>query len=121
VHRIGLDVYNPTIDLCIMTSQGLMPAKNAGLSSHRPGNFDSGHCELFNFPWRRLLRPAFLAGIKPCDVIIWIIQESKCVTMLFFLCLSLQCFSFSLFFSLSMSFSCPELPRITEFKNEFCY
>jgi hypothetical protein len=33
-------------------------------------NFDSGHFELFNFPGRRLLRPAFLAGIKPCDVII---------------------------------------------------
>ena len=32
-------------------------------------NFDSGHFELFNFPGRRLLRPAFLAGIKPCDVI----------------------------------------------------
>ena len=37
----------------------LMPARNAGLSGHRTGNFDSG----------RLLRPAFLAGIKPCDVI----------------------------------------------------
>jgi hypothetical protein len=33
-------------------------------------NFDSGHFELFNFPGRWLLRPAFLAGIKPCDVII---------------------------------------------------
>jgi hypothetical protein len=49
-----------------MTSQGLMPAKNAGLSSsHRPGNFDSGHFELFNF----LGRLALLAGIKPRDVI----------------------------------------------------
>ena len=28
-----------------MTSQGLMPARNVG---HRPGNFDSGHFELFN-------------------------------------------------------------------------
>jgi hypothetical protein len=25
---------------------------DAGLSSHRPGNFDSGHFELFNFPGR---------------------------------------------------------------------
>jgi hypothetical protein len=32
-------------------------------------NFDSGHFELFNFPGRWLLRPAFLAGIQPCDVI----------------------------------------------------
>jgi hypothetical protein len=32
-------------------------------------NFDSGHFELFNFSGRLLLRPAFLAGIKPCDVI----------------------------------------------------
>jgi hypothetical protein len=32
-------------------------------------NFDSGHFELFNFPGRGLLRPAFLAGVKPCDVI----------------------------------------------------
>ena len=32
-------------------------------------NFDSGHFELFNFPGRWLLRPAFHAGIKPCDVI----------------------------------------------------
>jgi hypothetical protein len=53
-----------------MTSQCLMPARNAGLSSHRPGNFDSGHFELFDFPGWWLLRPAFLAGIKPCDVIV---------------------------------------------------
>jgi hypothetical protein len=32
-------------------------------------SFDSGHFELFNFPGRWLLRPAFFAGIKPCDVI----------------------------------------------------
>jgi hypothetical protein len=32
-------------------------------------NFDSGHFELFNILGRWLLRPAFLAGIKPCDVI----------------------------------------------------
>jgi hypothetical protein len=32
-------------------------------------NFDSGHFELFNFPVRWLLRPAFLTGIKPRDVI----------------------------------------------------
>jgi hypothetical protein len=33
-------------------------------------NFDSGHFELFNFfPGRWLLRPAFLVGIKHCDVI----------------------------------------------------
>jgi hypothetical protein len=32
-------------------------------------NFDSRHFELFNFPGRWLLRPAFLSGIKPCDVI----------------------------------------------------
>jgi hypothetical protein len=32
-------------------------------------NVDSGHFELFNFPERLLLRPAFLAGIKPYDVI----------------------------------------------------
>ena len=38
--------------ICIMTSQGLMPARNAGLCSHRPENFDSGHFELFNFPGR---------------------------------------------------------------------
>ena len=30
-----------------MTSQGLMPARNAGLSSHRPGNFYSGHFEIY--------------------------------------------------------------------------
>jgi hypothetical protein len=62
-----------SVTLCIMTSQGLKLARNAGLSSHRPGQFpenlDSGHFELFNFPGRWLLRPAFLAGIKPCDVI----------------------------------------------------
>jgi hypothetical protein len=27
------------VTLCIMTSQGSMPARNAGLSSHRPGKF----------------------------------------------------------------------------------
>jgi hypothetical protein len=32
-------------------------------------NFDSGHFELFNFLEQWLLRPAFLAGIKPSDVI----------------------------------------------------
>jgi hypothetical protein len=32
-------------------------------------NFDSDHFELFNFPGRWLLRPAFLADINPCDVI----------------------------------------------------
>ena len=53
----------------IMTSQGLMPTSNAGLVVIAWENFDSAcHFELFNFPGR-LLRPAFLAGIKPCDVI----------------------------------------------------
>jgi hypothetical protein len=33
-------------------------------------NFDNGHFELFNFPGRWVLRPAFFTGIKPCDVII---------------------------------------------------
>jgi hypothetical protein len=32
-------------------------------------NFDSGHFESFNFPGWWQLGPAFLAGIKPCDVI----------------------------------------------------
>ena len=32
-------------------------------------NFDSYHFELFNFPGRWLLRPTFLSGIKPCDII----------------------------------------------------
>ena len=35
-----------------MTSQGLIPARKAGLSSHQQENFDSGHFELFNFPGR---------------------------------------------------------------------
>jgi hypothetical protein len=39
----------------------LMPARNAGLSSHHDitwENFDSGHFE----------RPAFLVGIKLCEM-----------------------------------------------------
>jgi hypothetical protein len=55
-----------------MTSQGLMPARNAGvIVVIALENFDSGNFELFNFPGRRLLRPAFLAGIKPCDIIMY--------------------------------------------------
>jgi hypothetical protein len=47
-----------------------MPARNAGLIVViARENFDSGHLELLNFPGRWLLRPTFLAGIKPCDVI----------------------------------------------------
>jgi hypothetical protein len=51
-------------------------------------NFDTGHFELFNFPGRWLLRPAFLAGITPCDVIMikvyclanhWNALETACV------------------------------------------
>jgi hypothetical protein len=52
--------------LCIITSQDLMPAMNAGLRSHRPGKFWWCHFEYFNF---KQLRSAFIAGIKPCDVI----------------------------------------------------
>jgi hypothetical protein len=52
-----------------MTSQGLMPARNAGLSSHRPGKLNNSKWHYRNFPGRWLLRPAFIAGIKPCDVI----------------------------------------------------
>ena len=40
-------------------------------------NFDSGHFELFNFPGRWLLRPAFLASIKPCDVHVLCIRSIK--------------------------------------------
>ena len=32
-------------------------------------NFNSGHFELFNFPRQWLLRPAFLTGLMPYDVI----------------------------------------------------
>jgi hypothetical protein len=49
------------IDLiCIMTSQSLMPVRNAGLGNHRPGKLNSSKSP----------GPAFLAGIKPCDVTI---------------------------------------------------
>jgi hypothetical protein len=37
------------IDLCIMTSQGLMPARNAGLSSHRPGKLNNSRWPLSKF------------------------------------------------------------------------
>jgi hypothetical protein len=54
-----------------MTSQGLVPARGMlVLVVIAQENFDSGHFELFsNFPGRWLLRAAFLADIKPCDVI----------------------------------------------------
>jgi hypothetical protein len=45
-----------------MTSQGLVVISLE--------NLDGGHFELFNFTERWLLRPEFLAGIKPSDVII---------------------------------------------------
>jgi hypothetical protein len=51
----------------IMTSQGLMPARNTGLNSHRPGKLNNSKWPLSKFSAG--LRPAFLAGIKPCDVI----------------------------------------------------
>jgi hypothetical protein len=39
-----------SIDLiCIMTSQGLMPARNAGLSSHRPGKLNNSKWPLSKF------------------------------------------------------------------------
>jgi hypothetical protein len=44
-------------------------------------NFDSGHFELFNFPGRWLLRPAFLAGIKSCDVIMHIRSIRICLKL----------------------------------------
>ena len=68
-----------------MTSQGLFAARNAGLRllvMITGSDFDSGHFELFNFPRRRLLRPAFLAGIKPCDIIMHKYIECKGTTRL---------------------------------------
>jgi hypothetical protein len=62
-----------------MTSQGLKPPRNAGLSSLARENLDSGHFELFNFPGRCLLRPAFLAGIKLCDVIMYKVYSFTCI------------------------------------------
>jgi hypothetical protein len=52
-----------------MTSQDWCPRGMLVLVVIARENFDSGHFELSNFPGRWLLRPAFLAGIKPCDVI----------------------------------------------------
>ena len=51
-------------------SQGLMPARNAGLSSHRPGKLNNSKLPLSKFSRAMTtITPAFLAGIKPCDVI----------------------------------------------------
>jgi hypothetical protein len=51
---------------CIMTSRGLMPARNA----NRPRKLNNSKWPLSKFPGRwLLLRPAFFAGINPCDVI----------------------------------------------------
>jgi hypothetical protein len=46
-----------------------MPARNAGLSRHRPGKLNNSKWPLSRFSRARLLRPAFLGGFKPCDVI----------------------------------------------------
>ena len=53
-----------------------MPASNAGLNSHRISIVAILNCLIS--ARARLLRPAFLAGIKPCDVImhkVYSIQE----------------------------------------------
>ena len=48
------------IDLiCIMTSQGLMPARNAGLSSHRPGKLNNSKWPLSKFSWATTILPWF--------------------------------------------------------------
>ena len=57
-----------------MTSQGLIPARNAGLSSHRPGKLNNSKWPLSKFSRamttkNQRLRTALLAGIKPYDVI----------------------------------------------------
>jgi hypothetical protein len=39
------------IDLCIMTSQGLMPVRSADLSSHRPGKLNNSKWPLSKFSW----------------------------------------------------------------------
>ena len=54
------------LTLCVMTSQGLMPAMNADLSCLKL-KYSKWHHQ--NFPGRWLRRPAFIAGIKSCDVI----------------------------------------------------
>ena len=52
-----------------MTSQGLMPARNAGLSSHRTGILNNSKWLLSKFSQAMTTKTSILAGIKPCDVI----------------------------------------------------
>jgi hypothetical protein len=43
--------------LCIMTSQGLMPARNAGLSSHRLGKLNNSKWPLSKVSYRKTSIP----------------------------------------------------------------
>ena len=56
--------------LCIMTWQGLMPARNVGFGSHQPEKLNNSKWPLLKFSRAMTtITSAFLAGIKPCDVI----------------------------------------------------
>ena len=52
-----------------MTSQGLMPAMNAGLSGHRPGKLNNSKWPPSKFSRAMTTKTSILAGIKLCDVI----------------------------------------------------
>jgi hypothetical protein len=60
-----------------------MPARNAGLSSHHPGKLNNSKWPQSKFSramTTKSLRPAFLAGIKPCDVIMHKVYCPGCKT-----------------------------------------
>ena len=52
-----------------MTSQGLMPARNAGLSSHRPGKLDNSKWPLSKFSRAMTTKTSIPRGHQSCDVI----------------------------------------------------
>jgi hypothetical protein len=52
-----------------MTSQGLMPARNAGLSSHRPGKLNNSKWPLSKFSRAMTTKTSIPRGHQGCDVI----------------------------------------------------
>ena len=55
--------------LCIMTSQGLMPARNAGFNSRRPGKFNNSKWRLSKFSRAMTTKTSIPRGHQACDVI----------------------------------------------------
>ena len=66
-----------------MTSQGLMSARNAALSSHRPGKLlNNSKWPLSKFSWAMTTKTSIpRAGTKPCDVIMhklyWLVSHEN--------------------------------------------